>query len=75
MCGPSACCLNTLCIERIVAVTQGADDTIWIDVEMLTQAPSQALCEGRKLITAPTSRTRASVQASKVVAAFELEDT
>jgi hypothetical protein len=62
---------HTLCIERIVAIRQGADGTIWIDVEMMTSPPLGI----SRFITAPTSRTRASVQASKVVAAFELADT
>ena len=28
---------DTLCIESIVSVNQGADGTIWVDVEMLTK--------------------------------------
>ena len=68
---------HTLCIERIVAVTQGADGTVWIDVEMLTRPPLTGPPFGavHKPLTAPTPRTRASVQASKIVAAFELADT
>ena len=63
---------HTLCIELIVAAKQGADGTVWLDVEMMTYRP----CElPKNLIVAPTSRTRASVQASKIVAAFELADT
>jgi hypothetical protein len=68
---------HTLCIERIVALRQGADGSIWIDVEMLTDLPflRDGVMRLKPLITSPTSRARASVQASKVVAAFELADT
>ena len=32
---------HTLCIERIVEVTQGDDGTIWLDVVMMTKPPSR----------------------------------
>ncbi len=67
--------LNTghvLCIESILKVRQGADGHIWLDVEMMTRIPYAKITN---MIHSPTSRTRASVQASRIVAAFELADT
>jgi hypothetical protein len=64
---------DTLWIERIDRVRQGANGMIWIDVTMLRNSPRD---EGRYGgLFAPTSRLSASVNASKIVLALELADT
>ncbi len=65
----------TLLIECINKVSQAADGSIWLDVE-LREEPDHL---GRDLpgvqFASPTSRTEATVNAAHVVAAFELADT
>jgi hypothetical protein len=70
---------QVLCISRIISVWKGPAG-VWLDVEMLDETPAWAESRLTRLrhlnfITAPTSRCQASVQASKVIAAFELADT
>jgi len=65
---------QTICIRAINRVQQGADGTIWIDVEMSDELPLAWRQNGGMIIT-PTSRRTASIQASKIMAAFELADT
>jgi hypothetical protein len=63
---------QVLCISTITKITQGADGSLWLDVDMmlndgwLKDVTAQA-------ITSPTSRTTASVNAAHVIAAFELD--
>ena len=64
-------------IERIVSVKQDAAGELWLDVDLhetglvgLQEIPHM------KLVYSPTKgRTRATIKASHVVAAFELLDT
>jgi hypothetical protein len=67
---------QVFCISNIIDVRQGSEG-IWIEVEMLDEVPSEAKASQPHLeyIVAPTPRLRASVQASKIVAAFELAST
>jgi hypothetical protein len=60
-------------IQRIEAIKQAADGSIWIDVQLLDSEPSNS--SGKKLFLSPTSRTSASINTSHIVAAFELADT
>jgi hypothetical protein len=60
-------------IERIEAIKQAADGSIWIDVQLLDSEYSNSSI--KKLFLAPTSRTTASINTSHIVAAFELADT
>lgn len=53
------------CINR---VTQSADGTIWLDVELINH-------DFDGVFVAPTIRLTASINASHVMAAFELADT
>jgi hypothetical protein len=64
-----------LAISHINRVHQSADNNIWLDVEMLTDVPFGAERLPMKMITAPTSRLTASVNAAHIVCAFELADT
>ncbi|MDX2242561.1 MAG: hypothetical protein NW224_17880 [Leptolyngbyaceae cyanobacterium bins.302] len=57
-------------IHRILSVDQAADGTIWLTVELLSDTP-----EDDRIFIAPTSRLTASINASHVVAAYELLDT
>lgn len=66
---------SLLCISHINNVVRGADGSIWIDAEMLTEAPYVAKHSRCTVDVAPTSRTSVSINAAHVVAAFELADT
>jgi len=57
-------------IHRILNVDQAADGTIWLTVELLSDTPGDD-----RVFIAPTSRLTASINASHVVAAYELVDT
>lgn len=57
-------------IHRILSVDQAADGTIWLTVELLSDTPGDD-----RVFIAPTSRLTASINASHVVAAYELADT
>jgi hypothetical protein len=61
-------------VERIEAVHQAADDSIWLDVR-LQESSFTSEVSGMPTLLAPSSRTTASVNAAHVVAAFELADT
>lgn len=63
----------TIGISRIDGVSQDAEGTIWIDCRMLAADPGQASIAVQ---TAPCpERTRVSIAARHVVAAFELAST
>jgi hypothetical protein len=69
---------HILCISRIEAVHQAADETIWLDVDMIEDMPSKTVLQQMpkmEWLLSPTSRKRASVQASQIIAAMELADT
>lgn len=58
----------TIGIQDIQKVWQAADGSVWLDVTLLSG-------EYDGVWTAPTTRTTASINASHIVAAFELADT
>lgn len=60
----------TIGIHTVNRVWQAADQTIWLDVELMTDNPFST-----EVLIAPTSRTKASINASHVLLAFELADT
>lgn len=57
-------------IHRILSVDQAADGSIWLTVELLSDTPGDD-----RVFIAPTTRLTASINASHVVAAYELVDT
>lgn len=57
-------------IHRILSVDQAADRSIWLTVELLSDTPGDD-----RVFIAPTTRLTASINASHVVAAYELVDT
>ncbi len=59
---------TTIGIQDIWKVWQAADGTLWLDVTLLSG-------DYENVWVAPTSRTSASINASHVMAAFELADT
>lgn len=64
----------TIGIEQIRNVRRDATGNIWFDVELLGKNPTYQMSQGTFFV-APTSRTTASINASHVMAAFELADT
>ncbi len=56
-------------IHRILSVDQARDGTIWLTVELLGHTLDD------QVFIAPTSRLTASINASHVIAAYELADT
>jgi uncharacterized protein YozE (UPF0346 family) len=62
-------------ISSIDRISQDAQGTIWVDVTLSNSSPSAALEEQFTILTAPTSRDTASINASHIIAAFELADT
>ena len=64
----------TICIESIQKVVRASDGSIWLDVVLLEEGnPWTGKIENK--LSAPTSRLEASVNASHIVAAYELADT
>lgn len=61
---------EVLAIACIDAVRESKYGTVWIDVEMLDSKPFIGDKHPFQLFTAPTLRTKASVNAAHVVAAF-----
>ncbi len=64
----------TICIDQIDNVHQDASGTLWLDVQLLNKIP----CDGKKRLffVAPTNdRMTATINASHVMAAFELVDS
>jgi hypothetical protein len=62
-------------IQCIDEVYQAANGEIWLDVTLLDTNLLRTESIAQEILIAPTSRTRASINASHIVAAFELEDT
>jgi hypothetical protein len=57
-------------------VQQAADGSLWLDVELSADTGLiDTEQDGRRHITAPTSRHHASINAGHVVLAFETADT
>jgi hypothetical protein len=61
-----------LAVSHIKAVHQARDGSLWLDVEMLTDAPLWAENLPIKTVTAPTSRLTASINDRHVVWAFDM---
>lgn len=67
---------EVIAINSISNIYQSKDGAIWLDVEMLTKDEvGPNMYKGLKIISAPTSRTMASINTNNIVAAFELADT
>lgn len=66
---------SILCITSIIGVHKDATGNIWLDVDMMEERPFCAGHSTGPFMIAPTSRTTASVNATHIVAAFELADT
>jgi hypothetical protein len=71
---------TVICVERIDKIWQAANGDVWFDVTLLRDCPisaqgrdSASIIGGRPFV-APTERVTASVNASHVVAAYELAD-
>jgi hypothetical protein len=65
-------------ISTITSVDQAKDGSIWLTVDLLRDDDFWALRlreRGWRILTAPTSRTTASINASLIVAALEIADT
>ena len=64
-------------IQAIEAINQAADGTIWLDVRLMDSSDGTTawLDNFDKKFVAPTSRLEASINASHVMAAFEIADT
>lgn len=65
---------TTICIQSITNIVRAGDGTIWLDVILLEEGNSSTECFADKLV-APSTRLEASVNASNIVAAYELTDT
>ena len=61
-------------IESITSITQDATGNLWLNATLLKDSLLEDI-GGRKILFAPTSRLETSINASHVVAAFELADT
>jgi hypothetical protein len=69
---------RAMLIDHIDRVRQGADGSIWLDVVMSEPGSGweDALRQMKlQIITAPTDRTTASINAAHIVAAFEIAST
>lgn len=68
---------EVLGISTITGVTRDANGGLWLDVEMLGKDADDWLPDfyGKAVMTAPTKRLEASINAAHVVCAFELADT
>ena len=65
-----------IAISNIERITKAADNTLWLDVLLLDYREKEYCLEHfSKTLVAPTSRQEASINASNVMAAFELADT
>jgi hypothetical protein len=64
-------------IQSIESVIEAKDGSIWLDVRLMESSDDTVawLDKFDKKIVAPTSRFEASINASYVMAAFELVDT
>jgi hypothetical protein len=67
---------HLLVIHKILDVKEDGPGGVWLDVEMARDTEWLAdVGWAKSIIQAPTSRTTASVKASKIIMAFELADT
>jgi hypothetical protein len=69
---------QAILIDHINRISQAADGGLWLDVQLLDSAggwEENLRQMGLHIITAPTTRTSASVNAAHIVAAFEIADT
>ena len=69
---------DVIAIECITSITQDATGNLWLNATLETDDNSKGQVDnvaGHKLLLAPTSRASVSINASHVVAAFELADT
>ena len=65
-------------VNHIEGIWEEHGDIVWLDVEMSTETElylQKPLPPGLTLMFSPTHRTRASLRADAVIAAFELADT
>ena len=65
-------------VESIDEIWEERGEIVWLDVQMATEPGldlSERVPPGMQLMFSPTERTRASVRADAVIAAFELADT
>jgi len=64
-------------IQAIEAINQASDGSIWLDVRLMDPSDGMAgwLKNVDKKLVAPTDRLKASINASHVMAAFELANT
>lgn len=67
---------HVLAVESITNVRMGADGSVWLDVWLIPDGwePHRNIA-GAPLVTSPTNRTTASINAAHIVAAMELADT
>jgi hypothetical protein len=66
---------TVICITHIDAVSVARDGTIWLKVRLMEEGSGVWLNDLTKRFTAPTDRTTASINASHIVAAFEVANT
>ena len=64
-------------VQTIESIQQSADGHVWLDVRLMdpSDGNSEWLKPFAKSLIAPTSRLEASINASHIIAAFELADT
>jgi hypothetical protein len=70
--------LVAILITTITNVNQAKDGSIWLTVDLMPDDDFWALRlreRGLRTLGAPTSRTTASINASHIIAAFEIADT
>jgi hypothetical protein len=64
-------------IQAIQSIQKASDGSIWLDVRLMDPSDGTEEWLGKfdKTFIAPTSRLEASINASHIMAAFELADT
>jgi len=60
-------------IHCIHNVREASNGDIWLDVELMQNSSTQI--PDTSIFFAPTERTKASINASHIIAAFEIADT
>ncbi len=68
---------TVIAVQAIERIQQAADGSIWLDVRLMDRSDGNTewLKPYDKTLIAPTSRLEASINASHIMAAFELADT
>ena len=66
---------DIIAIQHIDSIIQDASGNLWLNATLLEDTPFVDDVAGHKILIAPTSRLQTSINASHVVAAFELADT